>query len=113
MVQCQVMFVIGEGGSIINDLVRRSGCRIQFGPVQAARQKVRITGPGDAPKQARREIKNLVKEGELAMSRQVYGSVAAQNKYEDVMVAQPRYEDLKRAEHYRKDWEFDEIESGG
>lgn len=109
--------MIGEDGSIINDLVRRSGCRIQFGPVETrsypARQKVLITGPGDAPKDARREIRSLVKEGELAMSRQVYGSVAAQKNYEELMVAQQRYEeDLKMAEHDHKDWEFDEDQSG-
>eukprot|EP00752_Nemacystus_decipiens_P011834 g10498.t1 len=112
-----VLFVIGEGGSIINDLVRRSGCRIQFDPVEAGssyrtRQLVRITGPGDAPSKARQEIWNLVKGGESAMSRQVYGGLAAPTEgHEDLAAAQQRFEESEMAEHDHKVWEFDETES--
>eukprot|EP00752_Nemacystus_decipiens_P011836 g10499.t1 len=99
-------FVVGEDGSVIIDVVNRTGCRVQFtGMVKeshTAQQRVLITGPGDKPHQARREIERLVRKGESEKPQRVYDGLAAQNR-QDVKVAQQHYEELKVAQQQYKE----------
>lgn len=91
---------------IINDVVDRTGCRIQFtGMVKdshPAQQRVLITGPGDNPHQARREIERLIRKGESKMPQRAYDGLAAQN-FQDLKVAQQHYEELKMAQQQYKE----------
>eukprot|EP00903_Cladosiphon_okamuranus_P009157 g8750.t1 len=97
----RAMLVIGEDGSIANDLVAKTGCRIQFSAKiresPNGQQLVRITGPGDKPNDVRREIERLIRKGEVNMPRRVFDNLAAQNSV-DMKAAQQHYEELRVAQ---------------
>ena len=102
----QSLFIIGEDGSTINDVVDRTGCRIQFtGMVRDSRpaqQRILITGLGDSPYQAKRDIERLVRKGESQTPQRAYDGLAAQNS-QDLKVAQQHYEELKVAQQQYKE----------
>lgn len=76
--QRQVGLVIGKGGSTIKELQNRTGCRIQI-PSQTdpgthpPTRCVTLTGVGEAPHNAKRDIEMMVRDDE---NRGRYGSSA-------------------------------------
>lgn len=65
----QVGLVIGKGGSTIKELQNRTGCRIQIPQnidpgSNPPTRRVTLTGVGDAPHNAKREIEMMVADDE-------------------------------------------------
>lgn len=84
----------------MKELADLTGCRVQFSSMilesYPAKQAVYITGPGDGPREAVREIRTLIAEAESRMSPEALGYLPPAEYYGEVGYSPEVFKD---AEH--------------